>query len=309
VHFPPTDNLYDAAFPPAATALDTAAAAVPLRRATTRTGRVLRASAVMVTSFSLVFSALYLTLTWPLIPQQAGYYLSRISGEQEETAVAATDSVATDGHNDGYTDSAARVDADGDGIKDTIEQRYYGTDPLSADSDSDGFSDLIEITNGFSPLRPADFERWVEDRSTAVLRIPKIDVDAPVVWNESIDDIYDDLERGVVHYRRTAVPGEIGNVVLIGHSSQFIWDDNKYGTVFALLDKLKDGDKVELDYLGKTYTYAVVDSDVTKPTDTSRFAASSKPLVTLVSCFPAGSNELRIFVTAELVGARPIDQP
>lgn len=263
----------------------------------------------MVTSFSLVFSALYLTLTWPLIPQQAGYYLSRISGEQEETAVAATDSVATDGHNDGYTDSAARVDADGDGIKDTIEQRYYGTDPLSADSDSDGFSDLIEITNGFSPLRPADFERWVEDRSTAVLRIPKIDVDAPVVWNESIDDIYDDLERGVVHYRRTAVPGEIGNVVLIGHSSQFIWDDNKYGTVFALLDKLKDGDKVELDYLGKTYTYAVVDSDVTKPTDTSRFAASSKPLVTLVSCFPAGSNELRIFVTAELVGARPIDQP
>lgn len=321
MHFPPTDNLYDAAFPPAADALETVVATTAPRRATTRAGRLLRASAVLTTSFTLVFGVLYVTLTWPLTLHQTSYYLSQLSGEQEEIAVAATPIADADSDADGYTDGAelaagfdpnnptpVRLDADGDGIKDAIEQRYYGTDPLAADSDGDGFNDLTEITNGFSPLRPADYERWVEDRSTAVLRISKISVDAPVVWNESLDAIYDDLERGVVHYRRTANPGEVGNTVLIGHSSQFIWDDNKFGTVFALLDKLEAGDKIDVDYMGKTYTYAVTDSDVTKPTDTSRFAATSKPTITLVSCFPAGSNDLRIFVTAELVGAAPIDR-
>ncbi|MEL6805129.1 MAG: Ig-like domain-containing protein, partial [Bacteroidota bacterium] len=42
-------------------------------------------------------------------------------------------------------------DSDGDGIGDFDEETIYGTDPLVADSDNDGFIDGVEILNGYNP--------------------------------------------------------------------------------------------------------------------------------------------------------------
>jgi len=45
-------------------------------------------------------------------------------------------------------------DSDSDGISDYDEIHIYGTDPFSADTDGDGFTDGAEILSGFDPLDP-----------------------------------------------------------------------------------------------------------------------------------------------------------
>ena len=45
------------------------------------------------------------------------------------------------------------ADSDGDGLTDEQETKIYFTDPLTADTDGDGYGDLTEIGNGYSPRR------------------------------------------------------------------------------------------------------------------------------------------------------------
>lgn len=44
-----------------------------------------------------------------------------------------------------------KIDSDHDGVSDYDEKNIYGTDPESADTDGDGYSDRAEITTGFDP--------------------------------------------------------------------------------------------------------------------------------------------------------------
>src|SRR5690348_5809896 len=51
-----------------------------------------------------------------------------------------------------HAQEVSGLDSDSDGIPDHVELRVYHTNPLSQDTDADGFFDSDEITNGFSPL-------------------------------------------------------------------------------------------------------------------------------------------------------------
>ena len=53
------------------------------------------------------------------------------------------------------TESDSAQDSDQDGISDFDEVTLYGTNPLLADTDSDGFTDGIEVTTGFNPTDAA----------------------------------------------------------------------------------------------------------------------------------------------------------
>src|SRR5581483_1263050 len=90
--------------------------------------------------------------------------------------------------------------------------------------------------------------------------IPKIHVNAPVIYKETIinqNQFLEDLEQGVVHYPNTALPGQEGNIVLFGHSSEAWWAPGNYKYVFTLLDKLQIQDIVYLNYDGTRYVYRV----------------------------------------------------
>lgn len=141
------------------------------------------------------------------------------------------------------------------------------------------------------------------EREGSWLIIPKIQVDAPIIWTSTFDDqaMLADLEKGVVHYANTSMPGKSGNVAITGHSSNYWWSQGKYNSVFALLDQLAPGDQAAILKDGKKYVYEVTGSEVVEPTRVSVLAPMSEPTLTLITCVPVGTNINRLVVRARQI--------
>lgn len=126
------------------------------------------------------------------------------------------------------------------------------------------------------------------------LSIPSIDVNLPV-YHETKENV---LSVGAAHMEGTSFPinsGEMGSHSVIsahsGYPSQKFFDD---------LDKLKKGDKFTIKLLDISTTYKVVDINIVKPDDMSKFKVKEgKDLVTLVTCYPFSINTHRLLVTGE----------
>jgi sortase A len=143
--------------------------------------------------------------------------------------------------------------------------------------------------------------------------IPKIGVEAPVVYNEARTDeasYQKALEGGVVRLGNTANPGTNGNVVLGGHSSNNVFNDGDYKYVFVNLKRLDIGDIIYLNYEGQRYTYKVtVAKKIISPTDVSVLAQTDTPVMTIFTCDPPGTNVNRLIVQAEQIDPDPNAAP
>lgn len=143
------------------------------------------------------------------------------------------------------------------------------------------------------------------------LIIPKINVDVPAIYDVGND--YDSqmaaMEGGVAHFSipgASSHPGEVGNTVLSGHSSNDLFDPGDYKFIFAQLDKLAIGDTIYANYEGKRYTYVITKKEVVKPTQVSKLVyKTNKPIMTLITCTPLGTSLNRLLVTAEQVSPDP----
>ncbi len=139
--------------------------------------------------------------------------------------------------------------------------------------------------------------------------IPKINVEVPVVYDlNSIEeaDIQDGLEQGVVHYSTTPKPGQRGNGVIVGHSSNNILNSGKYKFAFVLLRKLEIDDTFYINYDGVRYTYKIYDKKVVPPTDVSVLGPASRDnTFTLITCDPPGTSTNRLIIVAEQVSPDP----
>jgi len=135
--------------------------------------------------------------------------------------------------------------------------------------------------------------------------IPKINVEIPVVYDVATTDdtaVENALEGGVVHYADTAMPGQDGNVVIVGHSSNNIFNPGKYKFAFVLLSRLDSGDTFYLDKDGKRYTYQVYRKQIVSPTDVSVLGPADRTATaTLITCDPPGTSTNRLVVTAEQI--------
>ncbi|HUD03837.1 MAG TPA: sortase [Patescibacteria group bacterium] len=139
--------------------------------------------------------------------------------------------------------------------------------------------------------------------------IPKINVEVPVIYDvTSIDEkaIENGLERGVVHYGLSPVPGQDGNVVIVGHSAQNIFTPGKYKYVFSLLHDLQINDTFMLNYYGQQYVYRVYVKKVVKPTDVSVLGPADKTATaTLITCDPPGLSSNRMIIIGEQISPAP----
>src|SRR5680860_38759 len=143
------------------------------------------------------------------------------------------------------------------------------------------------------------------------LIIPKINVDVPVIYD--IGNDYDSqmtaMNKGVAQFAIPGAdshPGQIGNTVIAGHSSNDLLDSGDYKFIFAQLDKLNVGDTIYANYSSKRYTYTVTKKEVVKPSEVNRLVyPTTKPMLTLLTCTPIGTSINRLLVTAEQVSPDP----
>lgn len=135
--------------------------------------------------------------------------------------------------------------------------------------------------------------------------IPKINVNAPIVLNVPANDTLPAMEKGVAHFRvsgASAYPGEFGNFVLSGHSSNDIYSSNPYGFIFSGLERLVDNDLIYVNYEGVRYTYKVVKRQIVDPSNVAALRmGNDKPLITLITCTPVGLATNRLLVTGEQI--------
>lgn len=135
--------------------------------------------------------------------------------------------------------------------------------------------------------------------------IPKILANAKVVDNV---DPYNSKEyqwaltKGVAHARGTAYPGHAGNDFIFAHSSANWFTANQYNSVFYLVSKLEKGDEIDLYYKNKKYVYQVLEKKIVEANAVQYLSntAGNTSILTLMTCWPAGTNLKRLIVQAKI---------
>lgn len=143
---------------------------------------------------------------------------------------------------------------------------------------------------------------------TPAIIIPKIGLKVPVVYDEPSaynDKVQEALKRGVIRYWETSSPGESGNVVILGHSSNNLLNPGDYKYAFVNLKRLDNDDIVYLDFEGVRYAYKVVEKTILPPTDLSYIMPTETPSLTLVTCDPPGTDTNRLYVRAVQISPDP----
>lgn len=193
------------------------------------------------------------------------------------------------------------ADADKDELPNYLEY-IHGTDPNNGDTDGDKYSDVQEIKNGYDP------DAYGNVMTTVTVSIEKLNVSAPMIWSKTDNekDQLEELENGLAHFMGTASPGQKGNSIISGHSSNYAWAKGSYNYVFRNLNDLESGDVVTIKTVQKngriiTYKYKVNEKYVAFPDEERIFAETENPTLTLSTCWPLGTNYKRVIVKAELL--------
>lgn len=156
---------------------------------------------------------------------------------------------------------------------------------------------------GQKTLTDQNAQNIVERENSFILSIPSIGVSAPVV--QGVDpankEVYNEaLQTGVAHMTGTALPGDNkGNIFIYGHSSAS--EASQYDKIFANLNGLQVDDAVFVNYKNKIYNYIVIDKKIVEKDDLSVLNQTKNETITLMTCWPVGTTDQRLVVTAVLI--------
>ena len=189
----------------------------------------------------------------------------------------------------------------------------------------DSYADELRNVEGFGPgleyfQQPATATPPPGNESpVARLRIPKYDVDAPVIVLGVDENGVMESPEGpwdVAWYDFTTKPGkEVGNAVFSGHVD-WTFDSGPAGAVFWHLKDMVNGDVVEVVLEdGTVYKYSVISKELVDP-DTADVGAivgpTERDIVTLITCggtfnYATGHYENRTIVRAERITDAPAE--
>lgn len=150
------------------------------------------------------------------------------------------------------------------------------------------------------------------------LIIPKLNIDVPVAFGISTNDVDEAMTHGVAQFSipgANALPGQIGNLVISGHSAGDVYSSNPYKFIFSGLERLEVGDIIYINFESVRYTYQMTKSEVVEPSNVGALIyATDKPMLTLITCTPLGTSRYRLLITAEQIAPayeplNPDDQP
>lgn len=156
-------------------------------------------------------------------------------------------------------------------------------------------------TNGTTTSAPL---KLTNGKGFAFLHIPRLgrNWSVPVIQGVSLPD----LAKGVGHYPRTALPGEVGNFAVAGHRAT-------NGEPFAYLDKVHRGDLVVAETRDSWFTYVVDRTKIVSPTSVwvldpvpgKPAATPTRQLLTLTTCNPRWASYQRLIVFGHLQDEQP----
>lgn len=150
------------------------------------------------------------------------------------------------------------------------------------------------------PATSADQYREVgvtEGLSNFYLAIPALDIPAEYV---SMTD--NNVNLHIIHFPDTAIPPNIGNAVVFGHSTLPQWfDPHNPHAIFATALNTKIGDSVVVTVGSKNYTYTVISMNIVAADDTSYLAQDTDGrYLSIVTCTPPGTTWKRLVIKAKL---------
>ena len=134
------------------------------------------------------------------------------------------------------------------------------------------------------------------------LIIPKINVNSRIVANVSASDKneYDlALKSGIAHAKGTYLPGGGGTIYLFAHSTDYIWNINRFNAVFYLAKELDTGDEIDIFYNGRHFVYTVDQSKIVDADEVSYLKPQrNQEELILQTCYPPGTTWKRLLVFA-----------
>ena len=117
------------------------------------------------------------------------------------------------------------------------------------------------------------------------IEIPKIGVNKPMFDGVTLTV----LDNGPGHWTGTALPGQMGNVVVAGHRTS-------HDRPFRNIDQLVAGDEVIFTTGDGRFVYLVTSTEVVLPTAVEIIDQTAAYTATLFACHPVGSTRERIVV-------------
>lgn len=125
----------------------------------------------------------------------------------------------------------------------------------------------------------------------ATIEIPKIDVDLPVYYGDTLEI----LKKGVGHSSGSYFPGEGGSIIYMGHNAK---------KIFRRFSELQIGDGITVKADYGTYQYKIYDMKLIKETDIDELPVQKdKEVLMIYTCYPfnnIGYASKRFVVYAEL---------
>jgi sortase A len=141
-----------------------------------------------------------------------------------------------------------------------------------------------------TPVAPPANPRQVEPEVVlGTIEIPKIGVTKTLYQGISLHT----LDKGPGHWPGTALPGQVGNVVVGGHRTS-------HDRPFRNIDQLVPGDEIIYTTDAGRFVYRVTGTEVVTPDRIDIINQTQRSTTTLFACHPPGSTKYRYIVYAEL---------
>ena len=153
-----------------------------------------------------------------------------------------------------------------------------------------GVSDSSEVVN--TVIDDKKIKNYPEyGTKYATIKIPKIDVELPVYYGDTLDI----LKKGVGHSSGSYFPGEGGSIIYMGHNSK---------KMFRRFSELQKGNEIEVTTTYGDFKYKIYDMQLIKETDLDKLPIQEeKEILMVYTCYPfnnIGYATQRYVVYAEL---------
>lgn len=167
-----------------------------------------------------------------------------------------------------------------------------GTNLVTAAAQSELRDEFAQQIADPGPVPPDDAVR-IPGRAIARLVIPRLDRADIVIDGTSTAD----LKRGPGLYEESALPWEDdGKVAIAGHRTT-------YGAPFFSLERMREGDLIQLETEHGTFDYRVTQTRIVAPTAVQVADQTPRPTLILTTCEPRFSAAQRLVVFADRVDA------